>query len=265
MAKGAQVIRSVLEQFSRGVVLKRRLPAEFGGLVLFVSPDASLKYWRRDLRKTDSGLLKSAKSLVSAGDVVWDIGANVGLFSFASAGLAGLAGMGGQVLAIEPDPWLSDLLRKSVKLNETSGYAIHVLPLAVGEQAGHAVLNIARRGRATNFISGYRPSTQAGGVRGEVKVELITLDGLLDNWTAPTVVKIDVEGAEAAVLRGATRLLRDIRPRILCEVSDENREQATEMLKSAGYALFDANRDWPACGEIAQCAWNTIALPIGAA
>ena len=151
MANGGQVLRSLLERLSRGVVLKRRLPAECGGLALFVSPDASLKYWRRDLRKTDSALLDAAKSLVKSGDVVWDVGANIGLFSFASAGLAG---KGGQVLAIEPDPWLSGLLRRSAELNGGTGCAIHVLPLAVGEQTGHAVLNIARRGEGGNGYFG---------------------------------------------------------------------------------------------------------------
>ena len=255
------MLRSLLEWLSRGVVLKRRLPAEFGGLALFVSPDASLKYWRRDLRKTDPALLNAATSLVNAGDVVWDIGANVGLFSFASAGLAG---KGGQVLAIEPDPWLSGLLRKSADLNASSDCPVRVLPVAVGEQAGRAVLNIARRGRATNFVSGHGPSTQTGGVRNAVEVVQVTLDGLLENWTAPSVVKIDVEGAEASVLRAATKLLRDIRPRIMCEVSDAKREEVTGIFKAAGYVMYDADQNWPVCGQVAQCAWNTIALPQGA-
>ena len=92
---------------------------------------------------------------------------------------------------------------------------------------------------------------------------MVTLDGLLEHWTAPSVVKIDVEGAEAAVLRGAARLLRDIRPRIMCEVSEANREQATRIFKDAGYALYDAGKNWPGSGQVAQCAWNTIALPAG--
>jgi FkbM family methyltransferase len=241
-------------------VLKRRLPAEFGDLTILVSPDASLKYWRRDLRRTDCDLLNTAKSLVGSRDVVWDIGANVGLFSIAAAGLAG---NGGRVLAIEPDPWLSELLRRSAGLNRYCGCSIDVLQVAVGDHMGEAVLNIARRGRATNFVSGYRSSSQTGGVRAVVKVASITLDGLLENWIAPSVVKIDVEGAEASVLRGAKKLLRDVRPKIICEVSEENREPVTSILTLAGYALYDAARAWSWPEQIAICAWNTIALPIG--
>jgi FkbM family methyltransferase len=256
------VIRNLLERISRGVVLKRRLPAELGGLVLLVSPDASLKYWKRDLQKIDPVLLGAARTLVNPADVVWDIGANIGLFTFASAGLAGI---GGQVLAIEPDPWLSDLLRRSSDLNGNSGCSINVLTVAVGDQLGDATLNIARRGRATNFIAGHEPSTQAGGVRSVVKVMSVTLDWLLDRWPAPSVVKIDVEGAEASVLRGARKLLHEVRPRIMCEVSGANRDEVTSILTAAGYALYDAEQDWPDSGKIVQCAWNTIALPAGAA
>jgi FkbM family methyltransferase len=203
-------------------------------------------------------LLNAAKSLVRPGDVVWDVGANIGLFGFASAGLAG---RGGQVLAIEPDPWLSDLLHRSAELNRNLECPIYVLPVAVGDQTGHAMLNIARRGRATNFVSGHQPSTQVGGIREAIRVVTVTLDELLEKWTAPSVVKIDVEGAEASVLRGAARLLRGVRPRILCEVSDANRKEASGIFRDAGYVLYDAEKNWPNCGQLEQCVWNTIALP----
>lgn len=255
------MFRTLLERLSRNVVLERRMPPELGGLHLFVSPDASLKFWRRDLWKTDDFVLRAALALVRPGEVVWDVGANVGLFSFAAAGLAGA---GGRVLAIEPDPWLSGLLHKSVALNAGAGCDVQVLQAAVGERAGEVLLNIAARGRATNFVSGHVPSTQTGGVRTAVRVKGVTLDGLLEGRAGPTLLKIDVEGAEVAVLRGAPQLLRDIRPRILCEVSQESREEVTGILRGAGYILYDAERPWPGAGPIAQCAWNTVAIPSGA-
>jgi hypothetical protein len=89
----------------------------------------------------------------------------------------------------------------------------------------------------------------------------VSLDGLLDISPPPAVVKIDVEGAEVSVLRGAQRLLEQIRPRILCEVSSGNREEASSILKSAGYRLYDAEARDDFSTEIAQCAWNTVALP----
>jgi FkbM family methyltransferase len=236
------------------------MPTEFGGLPLLVSPNASLKYWRRDLRKIDRMLLSAAQSLVMPGDVVWDVGANVGLFSYASLGLAG---SGGQVLAVEPDPWLAGLICESARMRENAGRPIRVLTAAVGEQLGVVVLNIAQRGRATNFLSGVSPSSQAGGVRASVNVVCVNLDWLLDRYPAPAVLKVDVEGAEALVLRGARALLRDVRPKIVCEVSEQNRPEVTSMLLAAGYRLFDAEKPLRGAPPLSQCCWNTIALPDG--
>jgi FkbM family methyltransferase len=252
------VIRELLERFSRGIVLTRQLPRELGGLSMLVSPDASLRYWKRDLWEIDEVLLKSALKLVRSADTVWDVGANVGLFAFASAGLAGTQG---QVLAIEPDPWLSNLLRRSVHLNRNAIDSIAVLPCAVADKAGSVVLNVASRGRATSYLLGSEPSTQTGGIRNSLTVEAVTLDGLLEHWAPPKVVKIDVEGAEALVLKGGAQMLRSVRPKIICEVSDANRQQTTEILVGAGYTLYDAEHDWPNCRPIDDCAWNTIALP----
>lgn len=252
------MVRSLLEWMSRGVVFKRRMPVEFGRRELFVSPDASLKYWRTNLWKVDPVLLNAARLLVSRNDVVWDIGANVGLFSIAASELAGAHG---RVFAVEPDPWLSELLRKSAGLNVARGAPIKVLSVAVMQAPGIAELKIARRGRAANFIEGREPSTQTGGVRATVTVPTASLDWLLDWWPAPDVLKIDVEGAEASVLQGAVRLLEGARPKILCEVSAANCEAVTAALKSARYLLHDAAAFQPGAKPLDRCAWNTLAIP----
>src|ERR1035437_7498065 len=96
-------LRRWAELISRGVVLRRRLPHEFQNLAIYVSPEASLRYWRRDLSKVDPMLYDMVRGMVKAGDVVWDGGADVGFFIF---GAAARAGPWGYVLAIEPDFWL---------------------------------------------------------------------------------------------------------------------------------------------------------------
>jgi hypothetical protein len=62
------MLRRILERCSRGVVLKRRLPARFGRQAVYVSPDASLRYWRLDLGKIDPELLDLVARLVQPGD-----------------------------------------------------------------------------------------------------------------------------------------------------------------------------------------------------
>src|SRR4030081_132617 len=92
-------LRRWAEHFSRGIILRRRLPREFRNLPIYVSPEAGLRYWRWDLGGVDPMLYRMARELVTAGSIVWDVGANVGLFSFSAAALAGRSGWG---LAVEP-------------------------------------------------------------------------------------------------------------------------------------------------------------------
>jgi hypothetical protein len=82
--------RTFAESLSRGIVLRRTLPKkEDRGATLFVPPEVRPRYWSWSLASSDPWLLDMAVELVSRGEVVWVIGANVGLFSFAAAGLAG--------------------------------------------------------------------------------------------------------------------------------------------------------------------------------
>jgi predicted RNA methylase len=118
------VFRRILNFFSRGTVLKRRLPREFAATPFFVTPESALSYWRWDIGAVDPLLLSMARELVQQKTVVWDIGANVGLFSFAAAAL------GAQVLAVEPDVWLASLMYRSVLMNELP---VTVLPAAVSD------------------------------------------------------------------------------------------------------------------------------------
>ena len=86
------------------------------------------------------------------------------------------------------------------------------------------------------------------------------LDSLLDRSPAPAVVKIDTEGAELLCLRGGERLLRDIRPVLLCEVGDENAPAVGDLLRGHGYTMFDAAAH-PGGPAVGRPAWNTLALP----
>jgi hypothetical protein len=98
--------------------------------------------------------------------------------------------------------------------------------------------------------------------RGVVRVASVTLDGLLDCWPAPSAVKIDVEGAEASVLRGGQRLLGQVRPTLPCQVSSTNRNEDSAIFRAASYAMYHAEHPVRESARIEKCAWNTIALPV---
>ena len=82
-------LRHLAERFSRGVILRRHLPKQFQSLLLYVSPEAGLRYWRWGVETADPLLFRMVRELARPDSVVWDVGANVGLFSFSAAALAG--------------------------------------------------------------------------------------------------------------------------------------------------------------------------------
>jgi len=250
--------RSLAERLSRGIVLHRRLPDRFGGAVLYVTPDASLRFWRRRIEKAVPDLLAMCDELVAPGQCVWDIGANVGVFA---VGAAHLAGRSGNVVAVEPDPWLARLLERSAAGISDSAARVEVVQAAVAEREGRGELVIARRGRATNHLESVHGSTQTGGRRGTVSVPIVTVDGLLVERRRPDLLKVDAEGSEHLCLAGATQVLRAVRPTVLCEVATGNRAGVGRLFADLEYVMLDASDPAPLRRPLPEPPWNTLAQP----
>jgi FkbM family methyltransferase len=248
---------------SRGVVLRRRLPREFQKLLLYVSPEASLRYWRTNLATVDPMLFDMAREMVKAGHVVWDVGANVGLFSFCASALAGPSG---SVLAIEPDLWLAHLLQRSARRlsrgDRRTVAPVTVVCAAVADQSGMSEFHIAERGRAANHLDGVQGSSQVGGSRYSQKTITVSLDFLLNHFPPPSVLKIDAEAAEVKILRGSATLLRTARPIIWCEVSPENSEAVAQLLHEHRYEIYAAALPPTERTALRRASWNTLAVPL---
>lgn len=251
------MIRKFAEQLLRPVRFRRKLPREFGGTSMVVSPSCGLRYCRIDFRKVDPTLFRLAKEYVKSGDAIWDVGANAGLFTFASAALAGIAG---QVVAFEPDTALVGMLRKSCRGQNAPLAPITVMPVACGKAVEPREFQLANRSRSTNHLTGYG-STQTGGTLEKQTVMTVTLDWAIPFFRPPNILKIDVEGAELEVLSGAERLLKEIRPIIICEVGKQSSTAVGNLLNDHAYRLLDA--DNPGNGRDLKIApWNTLAIPI---
>lgn len=249
------MIRSILEKWSRGVVLKRHLPAAFGRRPLFVSPEGGgLRYWQWRTDAIDPMLLNAVRSLVRPGNVVWDVGGNMVFFAFAAA----VQASGGRVAVFEPDLSLCHLLQRSRDANPD--LPVDIFPLAVSNRDGIAQFNIAQRARSTNFLAETPGSTQTGGVRQTLAVPTIRLDTFLQHYPAPDLVKIDTETAEHLVIEGMQEVLRSARPTVLCEISQNNFAFVAGQLKSLGYRLYDANQ-LPALAETSDACDNILAIP----
>lgn len=251
------MLRQFAERMSRNIVIRRRLPKEFGRRPFYVSPDSALAYIKPGFSGF-SDLTSIVSECVKPGHCVWDVGGNLGVFSFLAADRVGEAGA---VVTVEPDPFLASLIQKSILLNENQDRTISVLCAAISEQSGIARFLVAERGRSSNSLEQTGQRSQAGGTRYSQFVPTTTLDQMLDIFPEPQFLKIDVEGAEALVLKGGSRLLKDIRPQIYVEVGAQQSKEVTDFFKPLGYTLFDGNADFPQCFPVTECTFNTLAVP----
>lgn len=161
------------------------------------------------------------------GGVLWDVGANVGFFSLLGARLAGPAG---RVVAWEAVPPVAAHAREAA-LRSGLDARIEVRAEAVGAVVGKEELLVAADASWSHLAA----RGNAAGTR-SVSVAVTTLDAALAAGAPPpAVVKLDVEGSEGDVLRGARRLLADHRPALVIELHGTAAE-VCDLLEAAGYA-----------------------------
>ncbi len=252
------MLRRFAERLTRDWTLRRHLPQDFGNVPILVTSSAGLRYLSKSMDDVDPVLLRLVKELVKPGSIVWDIGANVGLFTFAAASLAGPQG---QVVALEPDAWLVQLLRRSARLQPSGSAPITIVPAAVASGVSLRSLCLAERSRAANYLAEFG-TIQTGGFREKQTIVALTLDWLLEFAPAPTLVKIDVEGAEMEVLNGASKLFETCRPTVICEVIPDTAPAVTEFFSAHKYRIFDGEQPLAQRQPQQSAAWCTLAIPM---
>jgi FkbM family methyltransferase len=187
--------------------------------------------------------------LVRPGDTFYDVGANIGYYArFVLRHLPV-----GRLVAFEPMSANVRLLQANVELGGYGGGdRVTVLPFALGDRAGRedlqvddmsdgsAVLTSISGGRASEGRRhlGLAPKTE--------QIEVLRMDDVIarESLPPPNVIKIDTEGAEASVLRGATETLRRHRPRLAVSLHGAERgAEALAALADAGYACYGFMRD----------------------
>lgn len=182
----------------------------------------------------DEHVLAACLDLLHDGAVFHDIGASIGYFTIA---VAARFGDRVSVVAIEPQPGPVRALTRSVAVN---GYRnVRVLPLLLGDAPGEGRLHVPSRSVHASLMPRARP-------RAVVSRPMTTLDALVAGGRAPVpdVIKIDVEGAELAVLRGARATLARHHPAVIFE-SDANarrfgyeRADLLAFFRDCGYTSF---------------------------
>jgi FkbM family methyltransferase len=199
---------------------------------------------RRLLRTRDeryeADFYKRVLDSVSPGAVVFDVGAHLGKYL---VGLVPRVQPGGQVCAFEANPATADHLRQIVAWNGWTSSA-RVIQSALGERTGTARLCLDGDGCEPGQRAG------AGAPAAGREVAMTTVDHFVaQSGLAPDLLKIDVEGYELHVLRGAAQTLAVHAPVVCCEIHPEQlaalgltQADIEIFLQDLGYAPQEAGR-----------------------
>ncbi len=181
--------------------------------------------------RLEAGPVELLRQWVRPGTVVLDIGANVGFFTLR---FASWVSDGGRVIALEPEAVNYEALVRAVAKAGLSG-VVEAIQAAVSDATGEARLE----------VNPGHPGDHKLGTDG-VAVATTTVDDLLAarGWPEVSLIKVDVQGAEALVLAGARQALERSRPVLFLEVDDAGLRRygsgASELLTSVvarGYTI----------------------------
>jgi FkbM family methyltransferase len=175
------------------------------------------------------------RRLLKDDDGFWDVGANVGYFTLVAA--TALANRG-QIVAFEPGENAFARLVENISLNAYDN--IKTFQLAVSDREGEAVLHVL--GDIADSSASLYPAGPAQGI--EEVCRTVSLDHFRreEDLSPPDLIKLDVEGAELAVLQGARELMAATPPLLLVEMEEKNlraagasREAIRQFLAGYGY------------------------------
>jgi len=162
------------------------------------------------LRQYYEPLLEHLGRLVKPGDIVFDCGANQGIYTCA---FGALVGPEGRVEGFEPQEYAVELALRNINLNRFAHVRIN--RFAVSSKIGKRFLDTSRGAVAASIVKNF------GGSKGEM-VSVTTLDTFAKEHSISRVdlIKMDIEGAEFEALLGAQHVINAYRPVIVLEAAD---------------------------------------------
>lgn len=226
-----------LETLRRWVWAPRPVPLKFDEcrIWLMATSDAERRYRVRNPAK-EPWTIEWLKSSVQPGEVLYDIGANVGVFS-----LIGARARGAHVVAFEPGFANYARLCENIHLNDCA-HLVTPLPWLLADREGMQTFTYRsiEPGQSRHVMSdaGTAPAEPSDAI--VQPMAAIALDSAVARFglPAPHHMKIDVDGAEALVLAGAAVTLRGTQLRsVLVEASESTGAEVTALLGRAGLRL----------------------------
>ena len=170
--------------------------------------------------------------LIKANDVVFDVGANIGETAL---NFAKHLNSSGKVFCFEPVPYLFERLKKNVSLNSFSNISLH--NIALSDKKEDLFFNLPKEQNSSGTFLSETSSEQGK------KVLSIPLDDFcIENKIEKLdMIKIDVEGFELKVLKGATQTLKKFKPKMFIEINDMHLHRAGGSAKEAIKLLEENN------------------------
>ena len=249
----------IMPEFHRGLALEKMTSSMVskvkvaGGDLLFTTPTPLLLARAKSMLSKEPDTIQWINEFEPL-DVLWDIGANVGVF-----GLYAARRWGARVLAFEPSADNYAALCRNIELNE---FEDRVIPYCVAlagvtelgvlnspsREMGASLHQFGQKGQASRYWHGGK-MTCAQGVIG------FSIDDFIERFRPPfpTRLKIDVDGLEWPILQGARSALRDRRLKsVMVELplSDEDeRNRAIKWLSDAGFDLQSVGAAQESAGE----------------
>ncbi len=202
------------------------------GYQLLIDPknDSGVERSLHETGTYEKGMLHFLDKNLKNGDVFIDVGANIGLIAIHAAISVGDEG---KVLSFEAHPETAKILEFNKELNQKEN--IHIYPIALGSEKGKAMIfsdSESNRGGASMI---------RGQSKNGIEVNVERLDDIIDKAIVPKVIKIDVEGFEMNVLKGAVSTIREAKPILLIEAAEKqdiNQEIISFLKQIHSYKLY---------------------------
>jgi FkbM family methyltransferase len=159
---------------------------------------------------------------IHSGTIFYDVGANVGVYTLLASLLSGTRG---HVYSFEPVPRNIHYLKEHIRINMVSNAS--VIGAAVCDIDGEVSFSLG-----SSSSMGYVDNT------GDIDVRALKLDTFCSKEKPPTVIKMDIEGAEHLALLGANETLRKCKPTIFLSTHGSRvHSDCCSLLEDIGYAL----------------------------
>ncbi len=218
-------------------ILNRKFLAILGGPLKGYKWNTSCSYDYITGNYEDGVALETITKWLHADSVFYDLGANVGYYSF----LANKIIKNGVIYAFEPVPRNTTIFQAHLKLNENKikYQNINLLPYAISNKDQIVVFSNdddCAEGNSYVNSSFYTKRNNT------FEVKSYSVDSLVESgYNKPDIIKIDVEGAEYDVLLGAVKTLTQYRPKILLATHDCHvpgvQKKCVDFLEEMGYTL----------------------------